>query len=485
MDFTKKLCAIERRKGDFIIYPTKYIYFKHVKKGFVPIADSTGPFEQLFAMNENLKPMPIERIIQCSDNVIELKQSLKKTNKRIKLRKNLSIARNTVETETEKKKRLLLLEKQQAAENRKKLTNATNQVIVNADSHFYNYVKKSHRNTRSRNEKNNEVPDKEINKEPNIIIDEHSQNFLGDTSSVGSDCNSISSREESEDGSEQILDNTLRISQENFTPSRASTPVSQVNSPKNQQDLNNNDNNIISEDHSRDVIENSDVEVHDLNQQRVEQQPRQLFFENLWPENNHLQSNNGNTFININLVDLKQCMKEFGEHLMTNLINHQKNNDHEARNAEFELPPVQNNKIKVSGFELDSDEIFKAKDAISMRTCANHVIRAYWPLETRKKLVLSKRAGQPDDRVQVENKDIHNLKKICKILQRNRTFDITKKENKLSNMKIWIEEILKNDRRPQKTAEELNRIKQKAKLRRQEKKRLERERRDQEGGTTT
>ncbi|KAG8038596.1 hypothetical protein G9C98_006292, partial [Cotesia typhae] len=54
--------------------------------------------------------------------------------------------------------------------------------------------------------------------------------------------------------------------------------------------------------------------------------------------------------------------------------------------------------VTLFGSTLDAEELFKAKDVTTMRMYANHVIRAMWPLEKRKKLVLSERAGRQKEK---------------------------------------------------------------------------------------
>lgn len=65
--------------------------------------------------------------------------------------------------------------------------------------------------------------------------------------------------------------------------------------------------------------------------------------------------------------------------------------------------------IEILGRQLDADEVFQAKDVVGMRKCVNHITRAYWPSEIRKKLVLSSRRGQVN-RTTIKQEDIDKIK---------------------------------------------------------------------------
>ncbi|XP_044595663.1 uncharacterized protein LOC123272726 [Cotesia glomerata] len=66
-------------------------------------------------------------------------------------------------------------------------------------------------------------------------------------------------------------------------------------------------------------------------------------------------------------------------------------------------------------------------------------------------------------------------KKICKLLQKGRTFDKANPDNDFSNIKKWLSDNLKNERRPPLTAEQKELRSQKAKLRRLQEKEKKRE----------
>ncbi|KAH0563796.1 hypothetical protein KQX54_006581, partial [Cotesia glomerata] len=59
---------------------------------------------------------------------------------------------------------------------------------------------------------------------------------------------------------------------------------------------------------------------------------------------------------------------------------------------------------------------------------------------------------------------------ICKLMESHRKFDKKLKENLLGNIRVWIEKVLKNSRRPPLAPEKKALYQQKAKERRQAKK---------------
>ncbi|KAH0534881.1 hypothetical protein KQX54_009625 [Cotesia glomerata] len=61
---------------------------------------------------------------------------------------------------------------------------------------------------------------------------------------------------------------------------------------------------------------------------------------------------------------------------------------------------------------------------------------------------------------------IQLILKICKLFQKGRTFDKVNSDNDFSNIKKWLSDNLKNERRPPLTAEQKELRSQKAKLRR-------------------
>lgn len=65
MDYTKPFCIIERKKNDFVVYPTKFVYFTDDKNEVRPLSQSTGPVDKLSARNEDGKIRPIFRILVC------------------------------------------------------------------------------------------------------------------------------------------------------------------------------------------------------------------------------------------------------------------------------------------------------------------------------------------------------------------------------------------------------------------------------------
>ncbi|KAH0563749.1 hypothetical protein KQX54_005597 [Cotesia glomerata] len=188
------------------------------------------------------------------------------------------------------------------------------------------------------------------------------------------------------------------------------------------------------------------------------------FSENLWPEAN---SSNNNTEACMNINQMKTCLKEFGGEIIKTIAQMQNT---ERTVEEFDLPPVQSGKVRILGSELDANEVFLAKDVPSLRKCVNHITRAYWSVEERKRLVLSDREAQKSSKTTVKNNDIEKIKQICKLMQSPRKFDKKLKENQLGNIRVWIEDVLKNSRRPPLAPEKKALYKQKAKERRQAKK---------------
>lgn len=69
MEYTKKFCIIERNKDDFIIFPTKYIYFEDEEQGMLPISQAKGEVKTLLA-HENGKVKEIIGIIKCSSKFV-------------------------------------------------------------------------------------------------------------------------------------------------------------------------------------------------------------------------------------------------------------------------------------------------------------------------------------------------------------------------------------------------------------------------------
>ncbi|KAH0549765.1 hypothetical protein KQX54_013688 [Cotesia glomerata] len=110
--------------------------------------------------------------------------------------------------------------------------------------------------------------------------------------------------------------------------------------------------------------------------------------------------------------------------------------------------------IKIFGVDLDAKQLYKAKDVKTIRQCVNNVLRAFWPLETRKRLVLSDRAGKPANSITIQQNEIEMIKKICKLLQKGRNFDKKDPDNCIENIRSWIDAVLKNDRRPLLTEEQ-------------------------------
>ncbi|XP_057329937.1 clumping factor B-like [Microplitis mediator] len=170
--------------------------------------------------------------------------------------------------------------------------------------------------------------------------------------------------------------------------------------------------------HPRNVGVNNGEQTDDQRQSLATHQPLVNFFENLWPEAGPSTSNN--TEASVNVTQIKTCLKEFGGEMIKTIVQMQ---NPQKISEEFELPPVQNGKIRILGSELDADEVFKAKDVICMTHCVNHITRAYWSSEKRKKLALSSREGQTSNRKTIKNEDIEQIKKICKLIQKDRKFD--------------------------------------------------------------
>lgn len=69
MDYTKTYCIIERNRNDFIIFPTKYIYFEDDENRVLPISQATGTVKTFFAY-ENGRVKQIKKIINCSGKFI-------------------------------------------------------------------------------------------------------------------------------------------------------------------------------------------------------------------------------------------------------------------------------------------------------------------------------------------------------------------------------------------------------------------------------
>ncbi|CAG5093235.1 Similar to hmu: Halomucin (Haloquadratum walsbyi (strain DSM 16790 / HBSQ001)) [Cotesia congregata] len=416
MDYTKTYCIIERNRNDFIIFPTKYIYFEDDKNRVLPISEATGIVETFFAY-ENGRVKQIKKIIKCSDNMAELQKSME-TGKRLKVKKNLSFATEP-ESAAAKKKRLAQEEKQKANSKKKP---RSNNIITSAK------------------DKNNNKNSNETNKHTGVaILEDDSQN-----TETGSD----NDAEDFENNSNyQILfDDTLPVLEGSdlFEPNYSSTPPDSPNhlmlplshgqsghdqsdqdqseqdqSDQDQNDQDQNDHHQSSHDQS-DRSQNSrnqntdnqnshDDGSHGQSSVRDEESNDDVmeeFFNNLWPEAS------SSSVLSVNVTQLKQCFKEFGGHMMGNIIKVLKKTQN--KNDEYEIPPVINNKIKILGSLLDAEELLLAKDVTTMRICANHVIRAFWPLEERKKLVLSNRSGQPAGRVTIKQDDVEKIKsKYC------------------------------------------------------------------------
>lgn len=66
-------------------------------------------------------------------------------------------------------------------------------------------------------------------------------------------------------------------------------------------------------------------------------------FSNLWPETDNSNVDQENPTVTVSMTALKQCFKEFGKHLMGNMLQIQK--DTKNNGEEFEIPPVVNNKV--------------------------------------------------------------------------------------------------------------------------------------------
>ncbi|XP_057329936.1 uncharacterized protein LOC130670537 [Microplitis mediator] len=87
MDFTKKYCCVERKKGDIAVYPTKYIYFKD-ENGFHSLPMAAGEVTTFYTMDNAKKPMANERLLRCDDDKDALMKSVNTPN-RIKIIKSL------------------------------------------------------------------------------------------------------------------------------------------------------------------------------------------------------------------------------------------------------------------------------------------------------------------------------------------------------------------------------------------------------------
>ncbi|KAH0534814.1 hypothetical protein KQX54_008840 [Cotesia glomerata] len=464
MDYTKTYCIIERNRNDFIIFPTKYIYFEDDENRVLPISQATGTVKTFFAY-ENGRIKQIKRIIKCSDNMAELQKSME-TGKRLKVKKNLSFATEP-ESAAVKKKRLAQEEKQKANSKKKKIAKAANE------------KPRSNNIITSAKDKNNNKNSNETNKHTGVaILEDDLQNTETGRDNDAEDF-------ENNTNYQILFDDTLPVSEDSdlFEPNYSSTPPDSSNhlmlplshgqsghdqsdhdqsdhdqsdhdqsdhdqsdqdqsdqdqsdqdqSDQDQSDQDQNDHNQSGHYQSDHDQSNHDQSSHDQSDrsqnshnQNTNNQPSnnqnshddgshgqsnhrdeesnddvmEEFFNNLWPEasssSGNTNNNNDNQVLNLNVTQLKQCFKEFGGHMMGNIIKVLKKTQN--KNDEYEIPPVINNKIKILGSLLDAEELLLAKDVTTMRICANHVTRAFWPLEERKNWCFRIRSGQPAGR---------------------------------------------------------------------------------------
>ncbi|XP_074101328.1 uncharacterized protein LOC141528932 [Cotesia typhae] len=437
----------------------KFVYFTDDKNEVRPLSRSTGPVDKLSARNEDGKIRPILRILACGDDMETLKQSIQ-LNKRLKVRKSLSIV-DGPEGNGAKKRRIEISEKQDVNLKKKKINQATKDVCSREDGAFMNYVKprsianktvdkrivKYSDNEDGDGEENHDADERSNssqNEDESSRILENLQNLRARQEGQAEQSNAGTSHridESNLDGLDEydlLLETTLPvIDADDLDPIYASSPIipEEDNSaiPLND-DQNKNPNDAENGSNEHDSTSNNSTSNNQLFDQ---------IFSNLWPETNNSNVDQENPTVT-------KDTKNNGE--------------------EFEIPPVVNNKIKIFGVDLDAEQLYKAKNVKTMRQCVNNVFRAFWPLETRKRLVLSDRAGKPANSIKIQQNEIEKIKKICKLLQKERNFDKKDPDNCIENIRSWIDAVLKNDRRPPLTEEQRKARNEKAKQWREQKK---------------
>ncbi|CAG5084438.1 Protein of unknown function [Cotesia congregata] len=421
MDYTKPFCIIERKKNDFIVYPTKFVYFTDEKNEVHPLSQSIGPVDKVSARNEEGKIRPILRILVCGDDMETLKQSIQ-IDKRLKVRKSLSIV-DEPESNGAKKRRIAISEKQDVNLKKKKINQATKDVYSREDGAFVNYVK----------------PRSIANKTVDKRIVEHSDNE-DDDGEENNNADERSNSSQNEDEGSRILENlqNLRARQEEQVEQSIAGTSRRI-------DENNLDGlgeyELLLEE-TLPVIDADDLDPIYTSSPIIPEEDNSAIPLNDDQNKNPNNAENGST--------------ENGSN-----ENDSTSNDSTSNNQPFDqlfsnLWPDTNN----SNVEQENPTV----------TCVNNVFRAFWPLETRKRLVLSNRAGKPANSITIQENEIEKIKKICKLLQKGRNFDKKDPDNCMENIRSWIDAVLKNDRRPPLTDEQRKARNEKAKQWREQKK---------------
>ncbi|XP_044584106.1 uncharacterized protein LOC123264731 [Cotesia glomerata] len=410
-----------------------------------------------------------------------LKQSIQ-LDKKLKVRKSLSIV-DGPESNGAKKRRITISEKQDVNLKKKKINQATKDVFSREDGAFVNYVKPrsisnktvdkriiEHSDNEDGDGEDNHDADERSNSTQNVDegsrILENLENLRARQEGQADQSNAGTSRRIDENnldghGEYELLEITLPVVDADLDTIYASSPII----PEEEEEE---DNSAISLNDDQNEDPNDAENGLTENGSTSNNQPFDQLFSNLWPETNNSNVDQENPTVTVSITQLKQCFKEFGKHFMGNMLQIQK--DTKNNEEEFEIPPVVNNKIKIFGIDLDAEQLYKAKDVKTMRHCVNNVLRAFWPLETRKRLVLSDRAGKPANRITIQQDEIEKIKKICKLLQKGRNFDKKNPDNCIENIRSWIDAVLKNDRRPLLTEEQKKVRNEKAKQWREQQK---------------